>query len=79
MKKEEILKRIVAKAKVDAKMRKEPRFLKVMGFLVAKGFLDVNYPVPRLPNQRLLLEDAIWAGKNVEPRILEVLPAALPG
>jgi len=77
MKKEEVLKRIAAKAKADARKRKDPRFLQTMGFLVAKGFLYTNFTVPRLPNKKLFLEDALWAGKNVEPRILEVLPAAV--
>jgi hypothetical protein len=77
MKKEELLKSIAAKAKADARKRKDPRFLNVMGFLVAKGFLGANYPLPRLPNKKLFLEDAVWAGKNLEPRILEVLPAAV--
>lgn len=77
MKKEELLKRIVTKAKADARKRKDPRFLNTMGFLVAKGFLGANYPLPRLPNKKLFIEDAVWAGKNLEPRILEVLPAAV--
>jgi hypothetical protein len=44
---------------------------------VAKGFLHTNQPVQLLPNVRINIEDAIWAGKNVEPRILEDLPAAI--
>lgn len=77
MNKEELLKKIKAQAKKDAKNRRDPRFLNTMGFLVAKGFLFTNYEVPRLPNKKLKVEDAVWAGKNVEPRILEVLPAAV--
>ena len=53
------------------------RFRESMGFLVAKGFLKTNFPVPLLPNKRLRLEDVLWAGTHVEPRILEVLPAAV--
>jgi hypothetical protein len=48
-----------------------------MGFLVAKGFLRINKNIHPTPNKRLQIEDMIWAGKNVEPRILEVLPAAV--
>jgi hypothetical protein len=48
-----------------------------MGFLTAKGFLQTNLKVPLTPNKRIRVEDALWAGKNVEPRILEVLPAAV--
>jgi hypothetical protein len=47
-----------------------------MGFLVAKGFLYTNKKIPLNPNGHINLKDAIWAGRFVEPRILEVLPAA---
>ena len=48
-----------------------------MGFLVAKGFLYVNNKRIFLnPNGHINIADAIWAGQFVEPRILEVLPAA---
>jgi hypothetical protein len=72
-----LLERIKRKAKRDAKNRKDPRFLETMGFLVAKGFLKTNFEIVPLPNKRLRIDDAVWAGKNVEPRILEVLPAAV--
>lgn len=77
MNKEELLKKIAQRAKVDKKNRLDPRFLTTMGFLAAKGMLRTNQPITLLPNKRLRLEDAIWAGKHVEPRILEVLPAAV--
>ncbi len=77
MKKEELLKKIAAKAKRDARNRRDRRFLETMGFLAAKGLLTANYAFPRLPNRRLKVEDALWAGREVEPRILEVLPAAV--
>jgi hypothetical protein len=47
-----------------------------MGFLVAKGFLYTNERIPLNPNAFINLKDALWAGRFVEPRILEVLPAA---
>lgn len=77
MRKDELLKKIAAKAKRDARNRRDRRFLDTMGFLAAKGLLEANYALPRQPNRRLLLEDVLWAGKEVEPRILEVLPAAV--
>lgn len=77
MNKEELLKKIAIKAKRDARNRRDRRFLEVMGFLAAKGLLETNFPVPRRPNRRLLLKDVLWAGQEVEPRILEVLPAAI--
>ena len=77
MKRELILKRIAAAARKDQGLRHDPRYLNTMGFLVAKGFLRMNQPIHLLPNQRLHIEDAIWAGQRLEPRILEVLPAAV--
>ena len=77
MRKEVLIRKIIEAAKKDKKNRKDPRFLDTIGFLVAKGFLKTNFKVHPLPNKRLRVEDAIWAGKNVEPRILEVLPAAV--
>jgi len=77
MKPDQLLKKIQAKAKREERYRRDPRFLNTMGFLVAKGLLQTNYAVPNLPNRHLHIEDAIWAGVNVEPRILEVLPTAV--
>ena len=77
MTREKLVQKIIEQAKIDAKNRQDPRFLNIMGFLVAKGFLRTNLKVQLLPNKRLKIDDAIWAGQNVEPRILEVLPAAV--
>ncbi len=77
MNRNELVKQIRRQAEKDKRNRKNPRYLQVMGFLVAKGFLKTNQPIQRLPNQKIHLLDAIWAGQNVEPRILEVLPAAV--
>jgi hypothetical protein len=77
MSQENLLQKIKDQAKRDRALRSDRRFIEIMGFLVAKGFLQTNYEVPALPNKRFRIEDAIWAGVNVEPRILEVLPAAV--
>lgn len=71
------LKKIKAKARQDARNRRDRRFLDTLAFLTAKGLLKTNIPVRPLPNKRLQIDDALWAGLNVEPRILEVLPAAI--
>jgi antitoxin component of RelBE/YafQ-DinJ toxin-antitoxin module len=76
MNKKTLIKKINELALQDKKRRTDPRYLKVMGFLVAKGFLYTNKKIPLNPNEHINLEDAIWAGRFVEPRILEVLPAA---
>ena len=72
-----VLARIRKSAKTDERNRNDPRFLDTLEFLVAKGFLKTNMPVRLSPNKRLRLDDALWAGEHVEPRILEVLPAAV--
>jgi hypothetical protein len=74
---EALKKRIEAAAKRDARLRRDARYLGVLGFLAAKGLLTTNQDVRARARRRIQIEDAIWAGKNVEPRILEVLPAAV--
>ena len=76
MHKFDMLKKIDKLAQLDKKRRTDPRYLKIMGFLVAKGFLYSNKKIPLKPNEHIYLKDAVWAGRFVEPRILEVLPAA---
>ena len=77
MNRDELIKKITRAAKRDRKRRQDPRYLETMGFLVAKGFLGTNQNLLLFPNKRVTIADAIWAGVNVEPRILEVLPAAV--
>lgn len=77
MNREELLDKIRKRAEQDEKNRRDPRFIDTMGFLVAKGLLRTNMPLVLSPNKRLRVDDAIWAGQHVEPRILEVLPAAV--
>jgi hypothetical protein len=76
MNKNVLLKKIIELAQGDKNRRLDPRYLKIVGFLVAKGFLYNNRKIPLNPNEHMNLKDAIWAGRFVEPRILEVLPAA---
>jgi len=60
--KKEQIQKITMLAQQDKKRRQDPRYLKIMGFLVAKGFLYTNARIPLNPNAFI--------------RILEVLPAA---
>lgn len=73
----ETLARFKQLAARNARRRKDLRFTNTVGLLVAKGLLGYNRPLLERPNARIDLRDALWAGKNVEPRILEVLPAAV--
>ncbi len=49
---------------------------KVLGFLHAKGLLWVRGVKPQ-HFAKIQAKDALWVAKNIEPRVLEVLPAAL--
>ncbi len=52
------------------------RTQRVLGFLVAKGLL-VGEDIQHRGDVKLDIEDVLWVGAKVEPRVLEVLPAAL--
>lgn len=63
-------------AKKDAQKRKDLRYLQTMTLLTRKGLLKANQKF-KLYRPRININDAVWAGLNVEPRIIEVLPAAI--
>lgn len=71
-----IIDQIIRAAKKDAKNRKDRRYLQTMALLTRKGLLKANESF-NLYRPRIDVNDALWAGVHVEPRILEVLPAAL--
>ena len=54
----------------------DPRSKAVLGFLVAKNLLFHNDFLP-LPSAKFTIRDALWVSENVEPRVLEVLPAVI--
>lgn len=53
-----------------------PRAEKVLAFFVGKGLLVAPAVAPR-PATKIDIEDVLWVIKEVEERVLEVLPAAL--
>ncbi len=55
--------------------RKDARFKRVAGRLVFEGLLVANDVTPTRAHPTVV--DALWAGEEVEPRILELLPAIL--
>lgn len=57
--------------------RKDIRFVSTMGFLKAKGLLDTTLNIVKQPRARLDIRDVLWAARHIEPRIIEVLPAAI--
>ncbi len=73
----EFFKKIKEKAERNRHNRKDLRFKKAVALLKGKGLLDTNLPIHAAPQMRVEIKDVLWAGRNVEPRILEVLPAAI--
>lgn len=71
-----IIEKIKKAAEKDARKRKDLRYKRAMAFLTKKGLLKANMDFEKYYVAKLQIADLIWAGKNVEPRILEVLPAA---
>ena len=55
---------------------KDPRTQRVLGFFIAKGLL-IGDDIPHHGDVKLNLNDVLWVGAHVEPRVLEVLPAAM--
>lgn len=60
----------------EEKQRGTARVRRVMTFFVEIGLLDTNWLKPLKANV-LKIEDVLWVAKNIEPRVLEVFPAAL--
>ncbi len=57
------------------RQRRDPRYRRVMGRFVAAGLLSSNEPITPTRGA-IAVADALWAGE-IEPRILELLPALL--
>jgi hypothetical protein len=55
--------------------RRDPRYRRVIGRFVAAGLLTTTGDVPP-QRAAITVDDALWAGR-IEPRILELLPAAI--
>jgi len=72
-----LLKAFKEKARHLKLNQKDVRFQRTMAFLKAKGLLDTNLNIKPHLRGRLKLNDVLWAARNVEPRIIEVLPAAM--
>lgn len=70
-----ILDNIKKAAERDKRKRRDPRYLRAMAFLTKKGALKANRDFTKWYRGKLNVKDALWAGKHLEPRILEVLPA----
>jgi hypothetical protein len=71
---DDIIKKAKAIAGENARLREDPVFQKVMRWFVYLGLLRSNEVGAK--REKITLDDALQAG-NVEPRILELLPAIL--
>jgi hypothetical protein len=71
---------IKAKAKLlrdkAEEIRRSPSYVRVIGVLSGLGFL-VAPGIRKLANSKVTIEEAMSIGLAVEPRVLEVLPAAM--
>ena len=60
------------KARKLKKLKQDPRYRKVMGRLAHERLIDTQ--VKKSP-RRFTAQEALWVGENIEPRVLELLPA----
>lgn len=63
------------KARAQTRRRADPRYRRVLGRYVAAGLLNTNEDVA-LNRAPMRVADVLWAGE-LEPRLLELLPALL--
>ncbi|MBX7137389.1 MAG: hypothetical protein K1X83_05345 [Oligoflexia bacterium] len=76
MRDQDIIDKAKELAQLHEKRSKDPRATRVLGFLKAKGLLLVDW-IPARPSIKFNVVDALWVGENVEPRVLELLPAVV--
>ncbi len=71
-----IIKKTKELQKLFLKNLNSERAENTLGFLIAKGYL--KYPKIKSKHKVILrIKDVLWVARNVEPRVLEVFPAAL--
>jgi hypothetical protein len=71
---EELKERAKKRARANRRRRKKPGFERVMGRLIAAGFLRANEGYAQKYHGKVTLADALQAGE-LEPRVFELLPA----
>jgi hypothetical protein len=77
MEKNKLINEFKKRAKLIELNRKDQRFIKVIALFKAKSLLDTTLNIKPKPRNRVKIKDVLWAARNVEPRIIEVLPAAI--
>ena len=76
MKNKELINKAKRLADSQKELRADKRYHKVLGFFVAKKLLVATNINPQ-PSIKLDIRDVLWVAENIEPRVLEVLPAAI--
>lgn len=76
MKTSDIIARAQKLSKLRSNLHESEAYRLVVGHLAAKRLLLLNGKLPR-PTRKMRVADALWVGKRIEPRVLEVLPAAI--
>jgi hypothetical protein len=71
----ELQRRAKRRQAILARARRDPRYRRVMGRYVAAGLLTTTVAIEPY-REPIELADALWAGE-LEPRILELLPALI--
>lgn len=76
------VKKIIQKAQRESKelekLRLDKRYKDVIGRFIQEGLIEINSVNNIKKNSyKLFLEDVLWVGENLEPRVLELLPAVL--
>lgn len=72
---EDIIKRAQKKAGQLKKLKVDPRVTHVLGKYKSEGWIQA--PGIKEVQGGVYLDDVLWVGENVEPRVLELLPAIL--
>jgi hypothetical protein len=76
MKTSNIVTRAQRLSKLRSKLYKSDAYRIVIGHLAAKKLLLLDAKLPR-PTRKMSVADALLVGSRIEPRVLEVLPAAI--
>lgn len=78
MKNKKIIEKFHKQAQKLQALRSDKRYTEVIAFLAAKGLLQSNnIDAQYKRGQKIPLKNFLWAATNLEPRIYEVLPAAI--
>lgn len=76
MKTPALIQKAQAVLKRDQKRKTDPRYIRTIGLLSGKGML-LAPNVSLAPSAKVAVSDAYWVATHIEPRVWEILPAAV--